>query len=194
MIIGITGGTGCGKTTALNAVKALGGVVLDCDAIYHKLLQTDHALLRAIESRFPGTVKDGVLDRKSLGQMVFNDKSALQDLNRITHSAIKAEVLRQLPKGDTLVAIDAIGLFECGLSELCKLTVAITAPTEARINRLIARDNISREYALSRITAQPVNEDFSALCDYTLENNSSTEDFYVKCLGFFRKWAIIEEN
>ena len=59
MIIGITGGTGCGKTTALEAIRQLGGMVLDCDAIYYELLETESALLTAIESRFPGTVKNG---------------------------------------------------------------------------------------------------------------------------------------
>ena len=81
MIIGITGGTGCGKTTALNAIRQLGGVVLDCDQIYHQLLQTDRALLSAIDARFPGCVHDGVLDRKALGRIVFSDKAALADLN-----------------------------------------------------------------------------------------------------------------
>lgn len=56
MIIGITGGSGCGKTTALKAIEDLGGLVLDCDRIYHRLLQTDRALLGAIGLRFPGTV------------------------------------------------------------------------------------------------------------------------------------------
>ena len=194
MIIGITGGTGCGKTTALNAIEALGGLVLDCDAIYHRLLQTDPQLLTAIKNRFPGAVVDSTLNRKALGQIVFADKAALKDLNAITHNAVKAEVLRQLPKNNDLVAIDAIGLFESGLSELCQLTVAITAPEKDRLDRLIARDNISREYAQSRIAAQPSNGDFSALCDYILENNGSPEEFYQKCLGFFQKWAIIEEN
>ena len=194
MIIGITGGTGCGKTTALQAVQALGGMVLDCDAIYHNLLETDKSLLAAIESRFPGTVENDALNRKALGNIVFNDKAALQDLNAITHQAVKEEVLRQLPQDNTLVAIDAIGLFESGLSVLCKLTVAIIAPEKDRLTRLMARDGICREYALSRISAQPSNEEFSSLCDYTLENSGSPEEFYEKCLGFFRKWAIIEES
>ena len=73
MIIGITGGTGCGKTTALRAVQALGGLVLDCDAIYHRLLQEDKALVAAIESRFPGVTEQGVLNRKKLGAIVFED-------------------------------------------------------------------------------------------------------------------------
>ena len=87
MILGITGGTGCGKTTLLNVLKERGAVVLDCDAIYHELLTRDASLLAAIEERFPGTVEDGVLQRKKLGNLVFSDKNALLDLNRITHAA-----------------------------------------------------------------------------------------------------------
>ena len=194
MIIGITGGTGCGKTTALKAISALGGTVLDCDAIYHRLLETDTALRQAIETRFPGTVVNGVLERKKLGNIVFADKAALQDLNAITHKAVKAEVLRQLAPQPALAAIDAIGLFESGLSELCQLTVAVTAPENVRIARLMARDSVSRKYALARIAAQPTCEEFSALCDYTLFNNGTQEEFYQKCLGFFKKMAIIKEN
>ena len=61
MILGITGGSGCGKTTLLKQVQALGGLVLDCDEIYHRLLREDEELLRAIEARFPGTVSEGTL-------------------------------------------------------------------------------------------------------------------------------------
>lgn len=194
MIIGITGGTGCGKTTALEAIKALGGLVLDCDAIYHTLLETDNALVAKIASRFPEAMENGNLNRKKLGQIVFASSSALKDLNAITHSAVKKEVLRQLDRAPALVAIDAIGLFEGGLAQLCGLTVAVTAPEEMRIDRIMARDNLSREYAAARIAAQRSQEEFEALCDYTLINDSTKEEFYRKCLGFFKKWAIIEQN
>ena len=73
MIIGITGGTGCGKTTLLKVIAEKGGLILDCDAIYHQLLTTDASLLKAIENRFPGTVEDGQLQRKKLGSVVFSD-------------------------------------------------------------------------------------------------------------------------
>ena len=87
-VIGITGGSGSGKTTLLNMIRDRGGLVLDCDEIYHSLLKTDAALLRSIEDRFPGTVEDGVLQRKKLGAIVFSDSQALEDLNRITHGAV----------------------------------------------------------------------------------------------------------
>ena len=96
MIIGITGGTGSGKTTLLKVIGEAGGVVLDCDAIYHQLLLTNEALLQAIEDRFPGTVKDGILDKKALGNRVFADEKELQELNRITHGAVTKEVMERL--------------------------------------------------------------------------------------------------
>ena len=194
MIIGITGGTGCGKTTLLDLVKEQGGLVLDCDAIYHRLLQEDRSLLEAIEARFPGTVEDGALQRKKLGAIVFADPEALQDLNKITHGAVRREVERQLETAPELAAIDAIGLFESGLDKLCKLTVAVTAPKEARITRLMARDNISREYATARIEAQPANEEFAARCSVCLENDSSAQLFREKCIAFFTQWGIMKEK
>ena len=187
MIIGITGGTGCGKTTFLDLIREKGGIVLDCDAIYHQLLKTDKALLGAIEKRFPGTVVDGALQRKKLGSIVFNDKAALEDLNKITHSAVKAEVVRLLTPEPTLAAIDAIGLFESGLDKLCKPTVAIDAPREVRIARLMNRDSISAEYAAARIDAQPTGAEFARRCDYTLVNDGTREEFQEKCLAFFHQ-------
>ena len=191
MIIGITGGTGCGKTTLLNLIRDRDGLILDCDAIYHELLATDRAMLQAIGTRFPGTVENGVLQRKRLGAIVFADEQALLDLNRITHGAVKAEVLRRLEEAPALAAIDAIGLFEGELAPLCDVTVAVTAPVELRVLRLMARDGISEEYARSRIAAQHSDEWFADKCDYVLENNGSFDAFATKCLAFLRNIGIM---
>ena len=191
MILGITGGTGCGKTTLLNVIQAQGGLVLDCDAIYHGLLKTDEKLLSAIDARFPGVVENGELNRKKLGTLVFHDESALSDLNRITHAAIRAEVLRLLEPMPALAAIDAIALFESGLAKLCGITVAVTAPVEDRVKRLIRRDGISEEYARSRIAAQHDDGWFRSRCDYVLVNDGSEADFSQKCLAFLHQFRIM---
>lgn len=192
MIIGITGGTGSGKSTLLDEIRKLGGQVLDCDKIYHQLLATDSDLLSTIEERFPGVVQNGILDRKKLGNIVFSDKNDLSDLNKITHSAVKAEVLRRLECRPALAAIDAIGLFEGGLAELCDITVAVTAPEEIRIQRLMERDCISEEYARSRIAAQHGPDWFREKCDCVLENDGDLSAFQVKCLAFFKESGIME--
>ena len=184
LIIGITGGTGCGKTTLLNVIREKGGLVLDCDAIYHELLRSDKEMLAAIDIRFPGCVENGELNRKKLGSIVFGDKNALHDLNRITHAAVKAEVQRRLAETPKLAAIDAIALFEGGLAELCDVTVAVTAPTEDRVKRLMVRDSISEDYARSRIAAQHNEDWFRLRCDHVLENNGDLGAFATKCVAF----------
>ena len=193
MIIGITGGTGCGKTTLLKVIAEKGGLILDCDAIYHQLLATDESLLHAIGIRFPGTVENGQLQRKKLGAIVFSDENALMDLNKITHSAIHSEVLHRLESNPKLAAIDAIALFEGGLAELCDVTVAVTAPAEVRVQRLMKRDSISEDYARSRIAAQHEESWFRERCDRILENNGTEMQFREKCLAFLENLDIIEE-
>ena len=85
-IIGITGPTGAGKTTALRVLEGMGGVIIDCDAVYHELLKTNITLQSELENRF-GILTDenGVFDRKKLGAVVFKDQNALADLNAIAH-------------------------------------------------------------------------------------------------------------
>ena len=190
MILGITGGTGCGKTTLLKEIEHRGGLVLDCDAVYHELLTRDDALLNAIEARFPGVVVDKKLERKRLGAIVFADEQALLDLNAITHGAIRAEIVRRLAEKPTLAAIDAIALFEGGLAELCDTTVAVCAPEEARVERLMARDHISREYAQNRIRAQKPEHWFRQMCDHTLYNDGSRAEFEEKCRAFLEELLV----
>ena len=191
MIIGITGGTGCGKTTLLDLIRQAGGLVLDCDAVYHELLRSDETLLDAIESRFPGTVKNGILQRKVLGNIVFSDEQALADLNAITHTAIRQEILRRLESAPDLAAIDAIALFEGRLAELCDITVAVTAPEEDRVRRLMLRDSISEEYARKRIAAQHDALWFRQRCDRVLENTGTIRDFQQKCIAFLSEYDIM---
>ncbi len=181
MILGITGGSGCGKTTLLEAVSVLGGITLDCDQIYHTLLNRDSALQNALRESFPQAFVDGSLDRKKLGRIVFSDPEALRRLNEITHGAVKREVLSRLRNAPDLAAIDAIALFESGLSDLCDATIAVTAPREHRIRRLMARDGISEAYAAARIDAQHPDSWFLERCGYRLENRDDKGSFQKEC-------------
>lgn len=193
-VIGITGGTGCGKTTLLDLIRQRGGLVLDCDGIYHELLGTDQEMRNAIDARFPGVVENGVLNRKKLGSIVFADGQALADLNAITHKAVKAEVRRRLEAAPKLAAIDAIALFEGGLAELCNVTVAVSAPAEDRVQRLMARDGITEAYARARIAAQKDEAWFREMCGYCLINDGGIDAFRTKCLAFLTELGIMETD
>lgn len=190
-IIGITGGTGCGKTTALNELERSGALLIDCDAVYHRMLETDRPMLDEIEKYFPGAVIDGKLDRKALGAVVFTDEEALRDLNIITHRHINLEIRRILREhamnGGTLAAIDAIELFSSGLAKRCTATIGVIADREVRIDRIMRRDGISREYAMMRVNAQRPNEYFIQKCSHVLENNGSQEEFIEKCRKTFEE-------
>lgn len=190
-IIGITGGTGCGKTTALNELERRGALLIDCDAVYHRMLETDRPMLDEIVKYFPGAVVDGKLDRKALGAVVFTDEEALRDLNIITHRHINLEIRRILREhamnGGTLAAIDAIELFSSGLAKRCTATIGVIADREVRIDRIMRRDGISREYAMMRVNAQRPNEYFIQKCSHVLENNGSQEEFIEKCRKTFEE-------
>ena len=188
-IIGITGGTGSGKTTALHVIRDMGGLVIDADEVYHTLLNESDAMLSVLNERFPGVIPEGTHDTKALGEIVFSNPEELRALNAITHRFVGEEIAKQLTdwarQGKELAAIDAIALIEGGIANICKATVGIVAPTQTRIERLMKRESISREYAVLRISAQKPDEYFEENCDFTVNNDGTEMSFKNKCRELF---------
>lgn len=187
-IIGITGGTGSGKTTVLSYLKEKGAHVIDCDEVYHELLESDLELLAELEASFDGVVSDGRLDRKGLGTVVFTDPGALERLNTIAHKYVGREVDRQLAKvpEDGVAAIDAIALLESDIKSRCDVVVGVIAPAELRARRIAAREGIDADYAHMRINAQRPNEYFISNCDRIIDNSSDDlSELYDKCAALF---------
>ena len=198
-IIGITGGTGAGKTSALRALEALGALVLDCDAIYHELLSDNTGLKSELGTRFSGVLRDGIVDRKALGGIVFGDPDALLELNSITHKYISGEIERRIndwqEKGGTVAAIDAIALIESGRAKKCDIVVGVIAPPETRLSRIMQRDGIAREQAEMRINAQKPDAFFMENCDFILEGKYDTSaEFEKACKEFFARFIGGKEN
>ena len=137
VVLGLTGGTGAGKTSALRALESLGAEVIDCDALYHQMLDNNRELRQEIGNAFPGVFgADGRLDRQRLGQEVFASKERLERLNSIVFHHMEPELCRRLSdNAGGLVAIDAISLLEGGLDQMCDRTIAVTAPLELRVRR-----------------------------------------------------------
>lgn len=156
-VLGITGGTGAGKTTLLHALERRGALVLDCDAVYHEMLRTD-APLRADLTR---RVRRCLRPRRRIGPAKAGQYS-IRRRRRAWRSSTPSS-FRHLPRalarrmeesGARLIALDAIKLVESGLGALCDVTVAVTAPEEVRVRRLMTRDGISEDYARARVRAQ----------------------------------------
>ncbi len=192
-VIGITGPTGAGKTTLLREVERLGGAVIDCDAVYHEMLERDASLQFALEAAF-GPLRDasGGIDRKKLGTVVFGDPEKLKQLNTVVQGAVSDRARRLIEaygeQGRGLAAVDAISLIESPLIELCKPTVAVLAPPQVRVERIMAREGIVEDYAWSRVRAQKPDRYFIQHCDHTLINDcSSAEEFSQKARDFLKE-------
>lgn len=182
MLLGITGTTGAGKTTLLEVIEQQGGEVIDCDSVYHELLKSNKELIDKLKEHFgTGILTDGKVDTKKLGKEVFGDKDKLQDLINITFPFITDAVRYRIDTSQrSLIAIDAPLLFESELQGLCSKTIGVLAPIETRISRIMQRDNISKEYALSRIKSQHQDEYFISRCDYILINNFGSKEAFGK--------------
>lgn len=180
-IVGITGPTGCGKTTALDVLSDMGALTIDCDEVYHRLLREDKELVAELDSAFPGTVTDGKLDRKALGAIVFRDAAALKRLNSIAHRYISKDIDKQLKawalSGGTLAALDAIELISSGISNCCDILVGVLSDKLLRAKRIMVRDGIDEKLAMLRINAQHDDDYFVDNCSHIIYNNDSENEF-----------------
>ncbi len=197
-VLGITGPTGAGKTTLLKEVEKLGGAVIDCDVVYHDLLERDSALQHSLEKTF-GPLRDesGAIDRKKLGTIVFGDPEKLRQLNIIAQTATVRRTQELLEgyrrKGIALAAIDAIALLESPLAKLCDVTLAVVAPAEIRVKRIMDREGITEEYAWLRVKAQKSDEYFVKGCDHTLVNDcDQVEEFALQAKALVE--SILQEH
>ena len=187
MILGITGPTGSGKTTALAQLQRLGFAVVDCDKLYYQLLDSDPALRQALTDAFgPVFLPDGQLDRGTLSARVFGEKGELDRLNAIVYPAVCAAVEQKIKNcSQRGLVIDAINLIESGLGKLCDLTVAVTAPPEVRLRRIMARDGISQERARQRMAAQKPDKFYRRNCTFLLENRAGSQAEFQRLIGEF---------
>jgi L-threonylcarbamoyladenylate synthase len=190
-VIGLTGPSGSGKSTLSGMLQANGALVLDADAIYHRL--TDEPWLQEkLENRFPGVVQNGVLDRKKLGAIVFADEQARRDLNAITHGAVRAELQRQTRAyAGNLVVLDVPLLFESGIDRDCTLTIGITAPRELCLQRICARDGIGESYAKARLDAQPKDSFYAAHCDAVVQNMGDLDTFRLQLERLLGRYGVL---
>lgn len=179
-IIGLTGGSGVGKSAAGAEFIAAGCGVLDADASYRDLCDHCIPMLDEIRSVFGDSCfTNSNLNRKELGAIVFADPDKLAQLNAITHPYIRQAAhdtfAQWEAEGRTMGVYDAPVLFEAGMNSLCDATVAILADREIRIQRIMTRDQITRDYAALRIDAQHDDDWYRSRCDYILVNNGDLD-------------------
>ena len=178
-VLGVTGGSGSGKSTICRILEKKGFYIIDCDKIAREVTKKGSPALAEIAREFgPGYIcQDKTLDRKKMAQTVFSDPAELEKLNRITHKYIKKNVACRIELSDSdKVLIDAPLLHKSGLETICDLTVAVTAPYDLKIKRIMLRDKISEEMAKKRINSQISDEEYKSLCDFYVENSAPGDE------------------
>ena len=184
-ILGLTGGSGTGKSAACTAFARLGCGVIDADATYRTLCDTCELMLNEIQNVFGDVFStNGTLDRKKLGAIVFADAQKLQQLNAITHPYIRQAARDAFAayskRGCLLCIYDAPVLFEGQMETLCDKTCAVLAARNTRIARIVARDAITEEYAALRIDAQKDDAFYRERCDYVVQNDADLDTLYTQ--------------
>ena len=176
--IGITGQTGAGKSTVCELLEERGYYHLDADEVAHEVVESDADVIAALCEAFGNDIikKDGSLSRPKLAARAFRNKQTAEKLDVICYPAvikkIKRIIKQKAKQSFNGVLIDAIGLYESGADKLCDFTVFVTADREKRLERIIARDGITRAAAEKRIDAQKDDAYYKQKADYTVKNNS----------------------
>ena len=175
-IIGLTGLTGAGKSTVARKLMAYGCYHIDADKVAREVINNNENVKNKLKERFGDDVinEDGTTNRPLLASRAFADNDSTNALNDITHPAVTEEIQSIIKDMEDIgyrgVIIDAIALFESGEDKLCDFTVAVIAPMEIRLERIMARDNITEEKALERIKAQKDESFFTKQADFVLWN------------------------
>ena len=168
--IAITGNIASGKSAVEKLLSAKGFTVYDTDKIAHEILENSNEVRLAFKD-FDILTNDKI-DRKKLGDIVFSNKNLLQKLESIVHPLVKNKLLEIFEKDDFIVFVSVPQLFEAGFETLFDKIVFITAPEETRLERLMGRNNLTREDALKRIAAQEKDETKIPKCNFVIQNNA----------------------
>ena len=189
LVLGLTGNIGCGKSSVSTIFMENNIKVVDADIVARQIFD-DKNLLNEVFSTFGKSIRnqDGSLNRKALGNIVFNDDNKLIELNNLTHPKIKEKILSEIEKvklfNKNIIVIDAALLIEAGYLEIVDKVLVITCNENIQIKRIQKRDNCSKEEALSRISSQISQEDKVKYADYVLDNSGDLEELKEKTKEF----------
>lgn len=177
-IYGLTGMSGAGKSTVSDSFKKAGFFIIDCDRIAREVVRKGEPCLDKLQQLFGNGVitDDGELDRRAMGNIVFTDAEKLKLLNNTIYPYITYKVITMCENADgRFVLLDAPTLFESGIDFICDGVVSVTCDKEKSVERIMRRDNITRENAENRLSSQHDAEYYKSRSDFCIENNGDLD-------------------
>jgi dephospho-CoA kinase len=193
-VIGLTGGIATGKSTVSKLFKQHGLTVLDADEIAHHAYDQGSETYKAIVNRFD-CLENGEISRAKLGAIVFHDEKARHDLEAIIHPFVKETMIEGIRKAEgQTVILDVPLLYEAHFDELCDQVVVVALDEDKEITRLMARNHLSREEAITRIKAQMPLSEKQKRADYVIDNSGSRQELRKQVDDFLRKVGVHAEK
>ncbi len=189
-IIGLTGQSGAGKSTAARFFEDGGAVVINADSLVSRLYIPNSPCLKTLSASFGTDIinPDGSLNRPVLAKKAFSSKENTDLLNSLVHPFVISQFLKECKSaadnGAELIIFDAPQLFECKADVICDVVISVTANLQTRIDRICRRDKISTEQAVERLAAQYDEEFFISNSDFVIDNSGEKEhiEAQVKCI------------
>lgn len=187
-VIGLTGGIACGKTHVAGALRAMGVPVLDADAISRSLTAEGGEALPKIRETFGGQVFEGEkLERRALGEIVFQDAQARAALEAIIHPLVIARMQRETQESQALiVGWDVPLLYECGMDQLCDEVWCVYVSPREQLRRLMRRDHLTRGQAMARIQAQQPLDEKKRRADHLIDTGGNLRGTHARARGLLR--------
>lgn len=199
MRIGLTGGISSGKSTVSKMIKALGFPIIDADQLARDVVKPgENAYLKIVQAFGKDILlDDGTLNRKRLGDIIFSDETKRKQLNEIVHPEIRARMLSEMDayenEGKTkAVVLDIPLLIESQLMHFVEKIILVYVDEEIQCQRLMTRDELSREEAQLRMAAQMSLKDKIPYADVVIDNNGSIASTKQQLRTIFASWNIIE--
>ena len=195
-IVGLTGGISSGKSTVSSYLKQLKIPVIDADEVARKVVEPNSQGAREIRKAFGSDVfeEDGSLNRQKLGALIFSNAENRQKLDDLLQPLIKIMILDEIEeyrqKGETMIVLDLPLLFEKHYEKLCEEIIVVYVPRELQLERLMKRNQYTKQEALSRIDSQLSIEEKRKRATFLLDNQGSIQQLYQQV----EQWLVETKN
>ena len=193
-IIGLTGGIASGKSLVARVFQDLGAHLIDADRIVHELLEPDHQAWREVLDHFGKDIllPDNTIDRRKLGDIIFNDAEKREWLNKCLHPRVFEIYATQVchlrcRQPDAIIVFDVALLIETGFYRTMNTVVVVYATKEQQIERLTSRHQLTRAQALSRIESQMPLDEKRKYADHVIDNSGTREETQRQARELFKK-------